>query len=216
MDQELIYLVDGRVDRVAKTHAFRSLSMAVDSQANPLIVDMNENYRITYRSFDSSTWHAEPVGPAPEMPRSDAELALDGGGRPAVAYTESLPGLATSVLFAVRTPAAWTVETVLQEDFGPDYVAGMGVGEEIRLAFDAADRPHLVFARDGRLQHGWRTTAGWQFKVIDPAAVPAAFDLAAGPDGRLLVAYVDALANDARLVALQPGPGLLYLPVILR
>ncbi len=219
MDSELVYLLDSQSTVLARSWGFASLSLAVDSQANPRIVHMDGDSRITYQYFDGTAWWAEPVGAPPEAPRFDPSLALDAAGQPAVAYVENLPGMYTRVLFAVRTPAGWAVKTVLQEDFGADYVPGRGVGEEICLVFDTSGKPHLVFVRDGQLQHGWRGPAGWQFENVDPSAVPAGFDLAAGTDGRLLVAYIDSLSNDARLAELAPRPperSRLFLPVIVR
>ncbi len=207
---EIRYTADATSDAYATLgSATHGLSMALDASGYPHISSISE-YWVQYRFFDGSTWITEPVGPEPEGERVATALALDPAGRPAIAYIERVSPEPSRLWFATRA-GGWQAAPVAE-------AAGWaGLGEQIAFTYDARGVPHLLYWRAGRLEHAWTAGGSWHMEVVDPGGRGGGqLGFVSTPDGRLIASYIDTLGNDARLAELQPAPGALFLPLILR
>jgi subtilisin family serine protease len=140
---------------------------------------------VWYATNASGTWQLQKI--AHGWPNAVA-IAVDGTGRPHVAYSQMPqeqvgPVVSRRVAYAVRTNGTWAVQTV----------AGGSYGDGVAIALDAAGSPNVVFAGSGgaTLRHARRSGSGWTvqnaysgpgFQIRQPAAL-------IDPSGVLHVAF---------------------------
>ncbi|HEY1012427.1 MAG TPA: hypothetical protein VGE07_06945, partial [Herpetosiphonaceae bacterium] len=118
-------------------------------------------------------WYQPPAGPAELVGAAgDARhgditlsLALDGAGRPGLAYVDDRSG---DLLYAARAGGAWRLERV---------DAAGRVGYAPSLAFDGAGQPHVSYFdhSNNDVKYGWRETGRWSIETVDASGEPGFF-----------------------------------------
>jgi len=167
---------------VASDDSIAALSLALDgSDAPHASYYLNGDDSMHYAHRDG-TWQFETVESGLRLEMGEtASLALDNTGQPHLLYL-----LENSTLkYAHQEGAAWQTETVVQ---------GGDPGRYSSLVLDQAERPHVIYADQDRMQLKYAAWDGsaWQTQAVDQGDWDYAFyyaGLALDGDGHPHIAY---------------------------
>ena len=161
-------------------------SVALDANGFPHIsywFDAQADLR--YAAWDGASWRVQTVDAA-EWNGINSGVAVDSLGRPHIAYSwwDGVTPQTGALKYARWNGSAWEIEVLDQ----------LWLSGDIRLALDAADRPHVIYRDQAlkRLMHAYRDGNGWSLEVVDADGdVGWANALALDSLGRPHVAYND-------------------------
>src|SRR5262249_4944697 len=122
------------------------------TRSSPLSVSESPDVFVIAPDMKSTWWHARPL-PGDDALFYRVSLALDAHQIPALCYHDNVTGY---VSYAYRRGPDWKVERVENGGAAP------------RMAFDAADVPHLISTVSGALHHAWKTgPTTWSIETVD-------------------------------------------------
>lgn len=143
------------------------IAIAVDIYNRPHVVYAADDEFLKYAVLDGSTWTRENVAKLDNYQMHNADIAVDGLGRPHISYQgDSYPNdyVNRSVKYATRTEGGWQTMTVDAD--GDNYNPS--------IAVDTAGTPHLSYTEHNlnadmrALKYAVRKGSGWE---ITTAAV---------------------------------------------
>jgi hypothetical protein len=179
------------VDRSGNAGGGRSL--VLDREGWPHVSYLDQaGATVDYAYRQGAGWHREVVDSmgVSSLPGATS-LALDGDGRPHLAFTvvDCSTTCSGTLKYAYQDGSGWQVETVVD---GPDFCSG-GV-----LALDGDGGPHVAYYSDSghdlALNYAYRTVAGWHAETVsewhDPLPMPSGQpSLALDSQGQAHIAY---------------------------
>lgn len=138
-------------------------------------------YEVFYAHWDGVRWLTQPVVRLLEVFPGNIHIgiALTSAGEPRLAFhgrqSDSL-----DLLYASPAPIGWQVETV------DTAVKTEQVKQAVDLVLDAADRPHISYARgviDNTLHYATHDGVNWQLEMVDPGPFSVGTHNAIAVDG---------------------------------
>jgi hypothetical protein len=112
---------------------------------------------LTYANREDGEWYAHDASSRGSI--TATAIAVDGGGRPVIAYASTSASGTTDVLVTrMWSWADWSEERVLTI---AEPIA------RIAIAIDSADSPHVAFAGDEGLVHAARIDGEWTSEILD-------------------------------------------------
>ena len=171
------------------------LSAAMDA-SDTLHVAYRNGYELRHAVLPSGgAWTVEIVGggTVDTCIGTEATLALDGAGDPAIAYFDcNLPWSPKPILLARWDGSVWRTEEAVADAFS---------WVPLALAFDGSDVPFIAWSNHITSREGatWTTETFWDAAVDGPDLLfeqPDTPSIAFGWEGRLLIARPETIAEN--------------------
>ena len=152
----------------------RQASLALDSTGRPHISYFDQGRcDLKYARYDGTTWHVEIVDDIPRCGGQYTSLAMDSSDQPHIGYYrfyyDALGNKVYKLMHAWYDGAAWHKEEVKTTAFG---LGNIGVNE-ISLALDGSDRPHISYCYEdlsmAHLEYAWYDGTTWHFSEVASA-----------------------------------------------
>jgi hypothetical protein len=171
-------------------------SLAVDAAGDPFIAYSGDEGGLALARRTGGTWSAESVDP--QARATGPSLALDGEGRPRVAYVDEISG---SLEFCAWDGVSWSTETVAAVASPEAYVPFAG-----SLALESDGDPCISYFDylDSHLKLASRHSGVWSIEVVQGPMDATWSSLALEADDDPCVGFRDA-AGDLRLASRHVG-----------
>lgn len=174
-------------------------AFALDGQARPHIVFYDLDAGGLKYGWRTNRWYFELVGPS-DGSVNGYDLALNTGGEARIAYRN-----ADQMWVAWHNGTSWSHSLV-------DGDIGGGGGNNMGVAMDSLDRPHLVYqagpAGAVELRYARRGVSGWIIEVIDAGStLGSACDIGVDGADRPHVSYQDEGTPDRLRYARREATG---------
>ncbi len=139
-------------------------AIALDSAGNPHATFYNDQSAdLLYASRAGGAWTVTTIDADSDVGRF-ADMLLDAGDRPHVAYLQFDSDSSGTIKYALFEDGEWSIEEVDQLD---SFLIGFtGARNVISLAFDSQGNPVIAYSDQQTIKLAWRQGDEWQIETI--------------------------------------------------
>ncbi|RLC65785.1 MAG: hypothetical protein DRI48_06205 [Chloroflexi bacterium] len=178
-------------------------SIVLDRAEHPHVVYTDQDrMQLRYAAWDGAAWQIRAVDQGGwDYAFNYAGLALDGAGRPHVAYSKDDTVWGDTLHYAAWNGATWQTQALLTREFN-------SASNAVALVLDSAGRPHIVHGLWDGIAHTYWDGADWQSETVDAQTTssPSRLSLTIDDGDQLHLAYWD-MTNELLKYAQRDGAG---------